>query len=111
MVMLHPVAYAVASAGTDATTHWRSTPKFEQLIPHWVLPRTEEPCCQLHAVAHEVAIVDFHTSACSGSVLAVPLSRLHQYSDRPWSVARQSSPLVVSAGWIMLQLAPPFGDR
>src|SRR5436190_11595001 len=105
-------AFAVVPLrGTDAAVHWRSTPNGEQLVPHWVLPTTEEPCCQLHAVVHEVAIVDFHTSACSGSVLSVPDARLHQYSDLAWSVARQSSPLVVSAGWIMLQLAPPFVDR
>jgi len=88
----------VPPGGTDAAVHWRSTPNGEQLVPHAVLPTTEDPCCQLQAVVHEVATADFHTSACNGSVLSVPDARLHQYSDLAWSVARQSSPLVVSAG-------------
>ena len=46
-----------------------------------------------------------------GRLLELVLPRLHQYSDLAWSLARQSSPLVVSAGWISVQLAPAFADR
>src|SRR6184192_4102062 len=105
-------AFAVVPpVGIDAAVHWRSTPNGEQLVPHSVLPRKPSPCAHWQFVVHFAATVDFHTSACSGSWLFVPLARLHQYSDRAWSVARQSSPLLSSAGWIRVQLLPPFVER
>src|SRR6266516_3333103 len=105
-------AFAVVPpAGTDDATHCRSTPKGEQLVPHWLLPRNPSPWTQWQFVVHFTAVVDFQTSACRGRLLAVSLARLHQYSDLPWSVATQSSPLLLSAGWIIAQEEPALVDR
>jgi hypothetical protein len=64
----------------------------------------------LHVALQVEPIVDFHTSACNGAVDSVWLARLHQYREFAWSLSIQSSPLVVSAGWISVQLVPESVD-
>jgi hypothetical protein len=69
------------------------------------------PCTQLQLVVHVDAIVLFQLSACSGAKPCEVLARLHQYSAVDWSVAMQSSPLLLSADWIGVQDAPPVVER
>src|SRR5437899_174805 len=105
-------AFAVPPpGGIEAAVHCRSTPNGEQLVPHELLPSAPDPCVHLQLVVHLEAMADFHTSACSGRLLSVRLARLHQYNAFAWSVARQSSPLTLSAGWIIVQLPPLSVDR
>ena len=104
-------AWAVSVDGAtpviDEATHWRSTPKGLQLVEHVPAVVALLPYCQLQLAVHVVMFaVDFQTSACSGGLPLVVLARLHQYSEFWESVFRQSSPLLLSGDWMLVQVAP-----
>src|SRR5437660_8414870 len=88
----------VAGGRIEAAIQSRSTPKGEQLVPHWGM--APAPCDHVFPWS-----TDFHASACSGATPWLP-ARLHRYTAFAWSVARQSSPLFTSAVVTCFQVFP-----
>src|ERR1017187_6413432 len=97
----------------DEATHCRSTPKGLQLVEQLPAVVALLPYCQLQVVVQVVMspAVSFQTSACSGALPLVMLPRLHQYSELAASVLRQSSPLLLSGDWMLVQVAPWSEER